>query len=190
MAVNQLIQYIGQSIFDANPYVDMFTANTKQFGGQDVQFHGRNKTYSGITDIVGCGFYIRLGAQPAMQQLRALSSCRKEFEVIWPMRLVLFSVNNQKEIDAQRVALKLASDLKNINFRPYTGSERKIKCILQNVNVDPHLSLKEEINADMYVGEDPVIVIVSAQLRYLLTSDCEPCDVELLDPCENGLSNA
>jgi hypothetical protein len=184
MALNSLLKYIGANVMAENPYVEAYAVNTKQMKGMEVQFHGREKTYQGISDIPGAAFYLRPGARANVQQVRALASCINEYEIVVPIRLVYFKINNAEQ-DAQRVAVQLADSLRRVKFGAYNGAERKPRVAVGTITMDAHVAFQDEVGKDTFIGDDPVVVAVDAQLRYLLTREncTDECDVNILMEC-------
>jgi hypothetical protein len=187
--VLNIFKHIGDKIKAQNPFIDSYALNAIKLPNSDLIGITKIKTEEaiGIDDSLGNSFYIKIGDNFTFSEGLKLSSCLKEYSVAVPFTFVFFSPSENNNMNAVELAFKFANDLRKISFYDYVGEERKILILLSKNNVNSMDVFEKETGFKYESMNEMKIVSIEANLKFLLSSDCENiCDV-IQTQCTNGL---
>jgi hypothetical protein len=187
--VLNIFKHIGDKIKAQNPFVDSYALNAIKLPNGDLIGITKIKTEEaiGIDDSLGNSFYIKIADSFTFSEGLKLSSCLKEYSVLVPFTFVFFSPAENNNMNAVELAFKFANDLRKITYEDYVGEERKINILLSKNNINSIDVFEKETGFKYESMNEMKIISIDANLKFLLSSDCDNiCDI-IQTPCINEL---
>jgi len=183
--VLDIIDYIGDKLLAANPYIEAFAANCiKLKKGQIVNFVGEEKQNFGPSDIIGIASYARITSGITYtDNPKKMFSDSPAVKGSMDFRIVLFQIGRTPKLHPVKAENKLWADLYRMNFTTYTGVEEEIKVSVKSSALDFSEAFRVEVGKDYTIPTDSVIIALNCNLAWLANpEDCaENCNV-FVDP--------
>lgn len=169
---SRLFKHIGTKLKAATPWVNVYSVNCIQLpNGRVVNLVGNEKTDFSLNDASGNGFYIRTVPKFLYTPLRQLSSTQKDFLVTVPFRFVFYSINQDVELDPLKLENIFTTNLRQLSFLDYTGSERFPEITILSSNVDSSAVFLEEVKQEREDGTSLIAILIEGHLKFTSTND-------------------
>lgn len=183
--VLDIIDYIGEQLLAANPYLEAFAANCiKLKEGQIVNFVGEEKQNFGPSDIIGIAAYARITSGITYtENPKKMFSCSPANKASMDFRIVLFQIGRTPKLHPVKAENKLWADMYRMSFATYTGGEEEIKLSVKSSVLDFSEAFRTEVGKDYTIPTDSVIIALNCNLSWLANpEDCvDNCNV-FVDP--------
>lgn len=181
--VIDLLNYIADEVKLRNEYFDTYVGVAFQLeDGRVYKFNvSDEKSYCGLSDASGVGFYVKINPIVTFVQGRNITSSKKVSEATVECNLVAYQFDS--DINIITWLSKITDSLKSINLANYGGDLRNLKLEVVNVNISAQQIFKEETNKDLDVDN---LKAISVKYNVKFTSnkyDCTDCNIFQLNYC-------
>lgn len=177
--VNIILKYLEQPLKAYMPYLDVVDSPVIRLAsGKIYKGSGSEKQEVCISDSVGNALYVRQTQPETFRELKALSSCNKQYQVNARCRALFYTFGtNDFKVSEDKVKSGLQAALNKINFNQYTGTSTDIVITINSASFDAEKLFKDETGVDFSGNEWPIIVAVDFTLSYN-DVNCNSCDIE------------
>lgn len=181
--VLNITKYISEKVKGSNKYIGTFAVNCiKNKEGKIVNYAGEEKRDFSVSDIVGIGGYQRIESKVTYSKSdKQKASCGS---ITWngniTFKIVVFSINQNKNMDPFKVENKIHGTILGIDFSEYTGIEQGIKVQMVSSVMDFEQNLKDELNMTGETGAKGQMVVNTYSLQWEFQKDdncVDNCDV-------------
>lgn len=160
--IDEIQKIIAQQLKEKNKYLNRIDVNCIQMdSGHVVLDFNRNEVYSGASDIVGVGAYIRYTTRfqyspvtPNERKNKRTSSCNNQHAVEVPLRMVIYNFDDSKEFNITRLEEKITNDIMGVSFSSYNGAETQISIEITDSVNNPHDVWQSEIQMPVKEGNN------------------------------------
>lgn len=181
--IDKILDIIKEQFLESNPFLDRMDINCIRLEtGEIVADYNRNEINSGAEDMKGVGSYIRYnGIIEYSPVTRKRSSCKQNYDVSVPMRLVIYNFNDSKEFNMIRLEEKVSNALMVISFAAHNGFEKSLSIELTSSNPKSDTVWINEIGKEREADNFFQMLSVDFNLKFVkseVSPECfESCDV-------------